>query len=67
MMKAHTPPRVRRLVGGGGLTAAPHVCFYRSTADGSTSSVERRCNGRESVTLEAGSEGKGAFNGVLYA
>ena len=52
---------VQRLTGS--LTAALFFCFYRGTAAGSASSVERRCNGCESVTLDAGSEGKGAFSG----
>jgi hypothetical protein len=43
-----------------------YICF-RAAAGRSTPTVERRCSGSRSVTLEGGSQCKGASTEVSYA
>src|SRR3954462_12559876 len=55
------PPGMARrsgLPGGGGINSPWRCCWRR------TPSVERRCSGSQSATLDAGSEDKGAFQEV---
>ena len=57
-------PGAEAVMGRRCLTSASVIWYFAAdpcAAAGSAPSVERRCNGLGSVTLDAGSEGKGAY------